>query len=374
MEKPKCIFHLPFTPKPDIRPSGTNIRPPKMLAGFKEAGYEVFEIVGDSRQRRKRISEAKRLIRSGVKFDFLYGESETNPMLVTDPDHIPRFFSLDFAFFRFCRESGIPVGVFYRDANWCASDYSRLRKGALARIMILLHRYDLWQYSRSIDVLFVPSVEFAALIAPYVGDISFVPLPSGCESVLGADAREEGDGRLRLLYVGGISVGEAYDLTDLLKAVSGRADVVLDLCVRDYDWSNVEKYYSSYLADNVRVVHASGSALGPLYERADVGMLLYRPSEYRDLSMPVKLFEYLGMGAPIVTARDTAAGSFVEESQCGWTIEPSAGSLSELLDSLVHNPSDIDKKRANCLRAQSRNTWKARAEKVARTLSPFEKR
>ena len=118
MSQKRCIFHLPFTPDPVNRPSGTNIRPGKMLQGFKDRGYDVFEIVGESNRRAERIREAKKLIRDGAIFDFVYSESETMPTMLTDKDHLPRHPFMDFSFMRFCRSRGIPVGLFYRDAYW----------------------------------------------------------------------------------------------------------------------------------------------------------------------------------------------------------------------------------------------------------------
>lgn len=368
----RCIFHIPYEPDPVLRPSGTNIRPGKMLQGFRDEGFEVFEIVGDSRARKKAIAEAKRLILAGEPFEFVYSESETMPTMLTDADHLPRHPFMDFSFMRFCRSHGIPVGLFYRDAHWLSEEFGRLRKGLRGRVLTGLHRFDLKQYKTAIDVMFVPSEAFGSFLGERASRIKKVSLPSGCllrsDQSIGNVANIL-SGQLKLVYAGGISRGELYDLSDFISSISHVKGVNLDLCVRDYEWGNVKGYYESLMGENIKLYHVTGSALESLYSAADIGALIYEPSPYRNLSMPVKLFEYLGEGLPILTLRDTAAGKFVESNGVGWTVGPSQDELSEMLEFLRDHPEEIIRAQARCVQVAQSNTWRERARQVARSLS-----
>ena len=370
----KCIFHLPFTPDPINRPSGTNIRPGKMLQGFKDGGYDVFEIIGESNYRAKRIREAKKLINNGETFDFVYSESETMPTMLTDKDHLPRHPFMDFAFMRFCRSHGVPVGLFYRDAYWLSEEYAHIKKGFKGRISAPLFRYDLLQYRSAVDMLFIPSREFTSLFRSGLKEFSTCPLPSGTViseplARYAQDRVSSNRGVLKLVYVGCITVGDAYDMTMLFETVRELDCVELTLCVRENEWCNVKEHYAPYLTDKVKIFHLKGDKMKNLLDEADVGLLFFEPSQYRRLCMPVKLFEYIEHGLPVISLRDTSAGRFINENECGWTTRYSKEALLDLVGSLVSDPMRVVQKKESCKAAAARNTWEDRAAQVARCLS-----
>ncbi len=74
----KIIFHLPMEIDKN-RPSGSQIRPLKILQAFKNIGYKVDIVMGDVKTRKRQIKKIKRNISNGVKYDFLYSESSTMP-------------------------------------------------------------------------------------------------------------------------------------------------------------------------------------------------------------------------------------------------------------------------------------------------------
>ena len=368
----RCIFHIPYQPDPVNRPSGTNVRPGKMLQGFKDAGFDVLEVVGDSRARRSAITEAKRLISEGASFDFVYSESETMPTMLTDADHLPRHPLMDFSFMKFCRKNGIPVGLFYRDAYWMFNGFGSQQRKSVHQLLRLLHKFDLWEYKEAVDVLFVPSEAFGKLVNGRTPSVEKIALPSGCTATNNVmhshPITAHDDGRLALLYVGGISQGEAYDLSDFISGVAKVEEVSLDLCVRNQEWDRTANYYSPLLNSSIRVHHVSGEGLVPLYDQADIGALIFRPSPYRDLCMPVKLFEYLAAGLPVLALRGTAAGDFVEQNGVGWTIDAAQEEIVAILMHLCKHPEEVERARARSLEVAHANTWEERARQVARSL------
>ncbi len=375
--KRRCIFHLPYAPDPIGRPSGTNVRPLKMLRGFREAGFDVLEVVGTSNERRQAIRSVRALVEAGERFDFVYSESETMPTLLTDPDHFPRHPFMDFNFFRFCRRMKIPVGLFLRDAHWMSEEYGRLRAGAKGMVSSALHWYDLRQYESAIDALFVPTTEFASLLGERLKTKPKIPLPSAVQQPLYESALARASSKtattmkgspLRLAYVGGISVGEAYDLSALLQAVAEVDGVNLSLCVRKADWERVKEHYEALIGPSVDVLHVQGRQLKELLVSNDVGMLFYPNSQYRALAMPAKVFEYLEAGLPIIATKDTAAGGFVAANGCGWALSFSRDELVHLLSSLRDDRERLITKGLHCLDVARNNTWVHRAEKVAEVL------
>jgi len=56
-------------------------------------------------------------------------------------------------------------------------------------------------------------------------------------------------------------------------------------------------------------VHASGRDLDPLYDEADAVAVVLRPHDYLGFAMPVKLFEAMAYGLPVVASAGTEAQS-----------------------------------------------------------------
>jgi len=121
------------------------------------------------------------------------------------------------------------------------------------------------------------------------------------------------------------------------------------------------------MCDRIRVVHAANEALEPLYEEAHVLSCLLEPTPYREFVMPVKLFEYLGQGRPLLATAGSAAGQFVSTNDIGWSIPYQIEALAEFLRSLRHR-SDYAAKATKADRLAPAHTWRARAETVARDL------
>ena len=116
--------------------------------------------------------------------------------------------------------------------------------------------------------------------------------------------------------------------------------------------------------ENISVVHKHGKELINLYCNSQIASLFVKPTEYWKFAMPVKLFEYMTYGKPIIAVKGTAAGDFVEKKNVGWSIEYSRTQLSDLLNRLVENKMEIIEKMDNIVKILGDNTWNARAKQV----------
>lgn len=361
----RCIFHYPhpIADKPGI---GSALRPNQMYAAFQNIGYQVDVVAGYSAQRKQAIREIKRNIRAGVKYDFVYSESVNIPTILADEDHIPRHPLLDFSFFRFCRKNNIPVGLFYRDMHWMFSAYRTQVSRWKQMITLPLFRYDLHMYSKHLDILYVAS----DLVASFVPHRTTRPLPPGGmarPAVLGRRTEKQQDqGALRVFYVGNIM--GIYDITDFCKAIDQTDNVYLTICTPKSSWDQMASYYEPYLSDRIQVVHKASAELAPHYEDADIFCCCLEVNEYTRLAMPIKTFESISYGVPVMISKGIAAGELVATEDCGWVVENSTEAYAALLAYLRDNPAEVKQKTANTVAIAPNHTWESRARQVAEDL------
>ena len=357
----RCIFHYlhPIEDKPGI---GSALRPNRMLEAFKKIGYEVDVITGYSTERKKQILQIKQNIRNGIKYDFVYSESVNEPTVLSDADHIPRHPFMDFIFLRFCRKMGIPVGLFYRDMHWKFPVYRNNVSCWKQLITLPLFQWDLCMYKKCVDTLFVPSEDLGKLV-PHK---NVVPLPPGGQ-LFSKDGLQTGivhtKEKLHILYVGNL-LG-VYDVTQFCKAVSRVEGIELTICTPKQSWDKAKERYEPFLCDRIRIVHKSGAQLQPHYEEADLFCCCLEANEYTRLAMPIKTFESIGYGVPVMITQGIAAAELIKEADCGWVVDNSAEAFEELLYHLKKNPQEIELKTKSVLEIAAYHTWENRAKKVS---------
>ena len=242
----RMIFHIPMKIDRN-RASASQIRPMKMIEAFKECGYEVVVVEGYGKERKRQIKEIKSNILKGVKYDFLYSESSTMPTLLTEKNHLPLYPFLDFSFFAFCKKHGIKIGLFYRDIYWVFKKKRSFKEW----VAYIFYKYDILKYNKFLDVLFLPSKEMNAYI-PNIKVESVIPLPSGLQ--LHSSPKIEHP-LLELLFVG--AIGGLYDITLLVKVISGIQGIHLTICCRENEWQKEKINYLPFLNENITIVHKS---------------------------------------------------------------------------------------------------------------------
>lgn len=367
--KRRCLFHIPMFI--DVNAGvGSRVRPLNMIRGFEEIGYQVDKVWGYASSRKKSIKDIKNRISSGIKYDFLYAESSTMPTLLTEHHHLPLYPRLDFGFFKFCRHHGIPIGLFYRDVHWQFEQYRVKISWYKQLITRLFYNIDLILYHRHVDVLFLPSRKMFEYIRFWPHQKPFYELPPGGNARNLEDARPSNT--LRLFYVGGV-IPPLYDITNLLQGVSLATqeglDVCLTVCCPYHQWQNRPRRYNRWNGEWLSIVHASGPELEPLYQQHDLAMLYLIPCPYYNLAMPVKAFEAIGFGKPLITVSGTAIGNFVKKQGCGWTVGMEARDLVGLFHKIINNLNIISEKSRVVKKIRFEHTWKSRAKKVQSKLS-----
>ena len=373
------IFHAPFPLQPD-RVAASMLRPLAMRRAFADLGYRVMNVTGYAAQRRRAMTRVRAALAAGARIEFVYSENATIPNALTEPRHLPVHPLLDAAFFRHCRRSGVPVGVFYRDVYW---RFPRFREGinpVLEAGLQAAYRSELMAFERVGLHLFLPSQAMARHV-PHVDPVRMSALPPGAPDV--AATRRDSDGwddggdedgkELELLFVGVLQ--DNYRLDACLRAVSATPGTRVTLCVRQETWETSRDHYAPLLpAGRAQVVHRSGAELEPLYRRADLGVLFTEPNPYWDFAVPYKLYEYLGHELPVIAVRGTQTGRLVEEMGIGWVLSYDAGALGDLLRHLREAPEEIEAVRRRMREVLPDQTWQARARTVVQVLGATERK
>ncbi|OGV32620.1 MAG: hypothetical protein A2020_07475 [Lentisphaerae bacterium GWF2_45_14] len=359
----KMIFHYSGQLY-DVQDTGEKKRPSKMIEAFREIGFQVETVTGTLDERKMALGTIKKCIN---EFSFLYSESSSIPLMLSSDSHVPLLNGPDIELFRLCKKAKLPCGVFYRDIYWRYSSFSKT-VGMLKHILsVPFYIHELFVYKKYMDCVFVPSQRFAEKV-PIISKEKMMTLPPGCDipENLSVKSSKNKDTVLRLLYVGSVAP-PIYDISAILDYVSGKASTQMELTIvtRRPEWG---KYSSRYrLADNVKVMHVSGDKLKALYENSDLFLICLKNDKYRELCMPLKLFEAFGNLLPVLSCGDNAVSDFVEKHQIGWA-ENNIEDAYATLDSLAGNRDEIQRLKAELPAIIKENTWKTRAEKVEKTL------
>ena len=200
---------------------------------------------------------------------------------------------------------------------------------------------------------------------PHKFSCSVVELPSGLNLSSKRIGENSGQKAMELLYVGG--VGGNYNLKPLMCAVSMMEGVRLTFCCRTYDWETIREDYAPFLNPNVSVVHLDGAELEATYGKADL-FVMPMSTEYVRFAAPYKLFEAIGHGLPIVAAKDTWSGDFVERNGIGCACMNNAESLKQTIESLRDNPERLSQMHEALPAVAEQNTWTARCRQIASAL------
>ncbi|CAN5488073.1 glycosyltransferase [soil metagenome] len=357
---PRMVFHYPG-PVPTASGAGSGVRVSRMLEGFRDLGLSVEVVDGYGRTRRAEMRRLAKAARRGDRFVALYSEFTTMPTALADPHHLPLHPRADQAFFRAMRSSGVPVGVFYRDVQWRFPEY-RARVGMIKRTMATVaYRVELQALRRSVDRLFLPTERMAAWLPGWERDPRVSALPPG--GVMRDLPATPSEGRLRLFYVGSVRP-PVYDLGPLLDAIERVPSVDLTVCCPESERSLVVS--RSGWGRQVEVVHERGDALIDRYRACDVSCNIFPEHPYRDFAMPVKLFESLGLGRPVLADDQGPVGSFLASSGGGWAVP--LNELPTLLAELVAEPQRVSAAQAQARVIRVDHTWRARCETAIHLL------
>ncbi|WP_394215753.1 glycosyltransferase [Brachybacterium vulturis] len=356
---PAMLFHAPYPIHG--RQTGSGVRPAKMRRAFEDAGFDVLEIAGHGAQRARALRRLRRSLRLGLELDFAYAENSTMPTLLTEPHHLPTHPAVDLMLLGLLRRHRVPTGLFYRDVYWRFPAYRADVGRLLATGTKTLYHAELLAY-RGLDRVYLPSTKMASFV-PWIRQEQVAELPPGAAI---HDSRRDPDGELTLLYIGNVS--DYYRMHELFRAVDATDGVRLLFCTPRESWEAVAHEYPLADSQRIEIIHARGDELRPLFARAHLTLLTVEPARYRDFAAPVKLFEYIGHGKPVLATEGTHAGELVERIGAGRQVAYSASAIARLLVELREDRRTVVDMTDRVEQARHDHTWQARAEQVATDL------
>lgn len=362
----KIIIYFPYEitePK-----SGSMVRPRKMLEGFKEYcelnKFELIAIHGESKSRKQKV---KTLIETVNPDDilFAYMENSTLPYWLTDRDHLPRNPFVELKFFKHLKKHNIPVGLFYRDIYWKFDEYPLT--GLKRFIMKSIYQLEMKVYNKYISHFYLPS----KFMNEYTGfpeeRVSSLP-PAGNKN----QCQTTDNTSLNLIYVGGIS--ERYGFKELIlsaeNVVHKGHNLTLHVVCREAEYSIWTEFMEQYRDKEwLKIYHASGSELSAIYEKSNVGIIPIQKNIYNDFAVPVKLFEYMSYGKPMIATNCNAQSEIVKENNIGIVIEPSTQGLEEGIQYFLDNQKRAQYQLNVQQALNEKHCWLHRAEQVANDLT-----
>jgi glycosyltransferase involved in cell wall biosynthesis len=334
-----------------------------MLNAFQDLGYDVTVVDGYSRERREKIAQLKNALQRGERFDFRYAENAPSPYALADPDHLPRHPLIDCSFFQLMKKHLIPVGLFYRDIYWQFSAFREEHPLLIRLFSYPFYYFDLNLIKRcKINTLFLPSLEMGEYFPAIFKSPQQKALPPGA-SVIEASFPNKPI-RHNAIYVGGL-MPPLYDLRPTFELMQQLPRWRLTIICRESEWRQSKDIYKWNEAANISVKHASGERIQELLLESDIFLLLRNPDPYLSFAMPVKIFEAIGCGLPIVTNSWDAVGNLVESEGVGW-VEPNLDCCVTLLREMHEDT--ISAKRRQVELSRQNHTWCKRAETVVQTL------
>lgn len=361
--KNNIILYFPYKLNRSI--SGSSVRPNKIIAEFmkfsKERNKNLIVISGDSKERRQQIVTFKKTIKFS-SVEYCYFENATMPIWLTDQDKIPRNYLWENNFLKQLYKQGIPIGIFYRDVYWKFKDYYPFR-GIKLSIMKMIYKKELKFYDNIANKIFLPSLsmnEYCQFKAETFA------LPPAIDDVYPSDNKFENK---TLFYVG--SLNENSGLNDIIQIAETIRKNNLNfkikiVCPKDDLLKSKEKFKLLLSDSNVEILHLHGEELKKEYKNVSIALIPRKVNSYNSFAMPIKLFEYIENGLPIISSNITETAKFIESNEVGCVYKSNAD-FTKILVKLSN--ADYYKKLLNNINdIKIENSWRSRVLEIDNLL------
>jgi hypothetical protein len=269
----------------------------------------------------------------------------------------------DLAVLGLARALGIPVLTYIRDAYQLFDDYYRadsIRHWIGARAFLPAMRALEAVSTR----LAFPS---AGLARAVLGDDAprSVLLPPGSPEPV--EVTRQSDAH-RLLFVGDARL-PAQGADRLIAAVERARDqgVMVELTVVSRAGQEPPPPHPAWM----RLVRAEGDEIVALLPEVVATVIPRLRSPYNDLALPIKLFDYLAYGRPLLVTDCEEQARVVTDGQAGIVMTDGVPAIADAIARVMSAPpSELDRWSSNAHAAARAASWPARAATILRTLLP----
>ena len=354
------ILYITYIGFDNSAKSGSSVRPQKMYDAFLELGYEVKLLECQQNQRKDRRKSVREILKwlNYNCVDLCYIESPSGPI----------FNYIDLLLIKRLHKMQIPIGYFYRDMFWLypstLKNMSFLKRTAIT----LMCKRDLKVLKRCCDIIYFPTEEivdrfsFAKLkrteILPPAADLNNLQFMN------------KNNLTYNCIYIGAVSkVDGTFELLKAFNFINRTRteNIKLTIVSRKEEWENLLPQIGN-LPEWLIIEHKSGEELKQLYAHADLAIFPRQNDEYINVAMPVKLFEYISFGKPVITTKRTAPRRFIESEKCGIVCDDSGESIGRAILKFYDDAKLREQLYCNVERAARNNQWTNRVDKVITTL------
>ena len=75
------------------------------------------------------------------------------------------------------------------------------------------------------------------------------------------------------------------------------------------------------------------------YRKSRIGLILWKPLESLKIKMPIKLFEYMAFGLPVIGSDFGHISEYIKKDRCGVAVDPAnAAEVAEAIGLLLDDP------------------------------------
>lgn len=366
MEKNKTVLFISYIDMNNFN-TGSSVRPIAMYKAFIESGYKVIYIKNKAAKSNKknRVKEIKE-IRNWLKYnkpDFCYIESPSDPLI----------FKEDRKLIKYIKKRDVKIAYFYRDAYYkigkdtVFNNYKFLSRDFLRYLYYkFLYWKDEFLLKKYVDIVYFPSKE----LSKYFNFKNMKVLPPAGNAVKMSYNTKQSD----LIYVGGVS--ERYGIALLLKSlkiINKTQPINLILVCREKELANIDDEYIS--CPWLKIVHASGiDELKKYYKKARIALIPLLPNVYNNLAVPIKLYEYMSMGIPIVSTPLTEVANVINKYNIGLISKNSPYDFADKVLSLYNNEKLLNTFSSNSLMAiKKENLWINRVKSIEKDMNVIER-
>lgn len=162
--------------------------------------------------------------------------------------------------------------------------------------------------------------------------------------------------KLRINYIG--SVRDAKSLKMLMDAAEGLKDIQIGIHGMGQAYEELKKLEARYDNVNITGYYDYQTMTEELFSNTDILYCAYNieVSNWR-IAYPIKLYESIEAGVPVLLCRGMAPEGLVKENDCGYIFDYNVESLRNTLISIQKDKDTLDRKRERVRRLKGMYTW-----------------
>lgn len=337
--------------------SGSSVRPHMMYDAFLDLGIDVKLLEGQHNRRKERRSKVREIL------DWL--NNNTPDFCYVEPPSGPFFNYIDLILLKKLREKGVPIGLFFRDLHWLYPEFGGGYGSKIKRTIIgAMHRRDLRCFRKCCDIVYTPGEKTGEILRNLgMKKVKSLP-PGGAISPM----TDDNFSLKNYIYLGGTSYEYGgLRLLDAFKRINKEETKAnLIFIVNKDDEVDLTEYEYPWL----KIVHTfNRNEIEAYYGQATYAMIPFRRVAYMDLAVPIKLFEYIGYGIPVISTDCEEISRILSFFNCGILSDDSIEGMAKVVESTLSDQELYKRLKGNTVKASKENKWLDRAARVVADLT-----